>query len=73
MTYDLSIITIVGIGLKENSFAIVDAIWALKEDNMSLDLCDMSPSEISFHIGVSQNIADVALRTLYDNLLKKEE
>jgi len=73
ITYNLSIITIVGIGLKENSFAIVDAIWALKENNISFDLFDMSPSKISFHIGVSQNIADVALQTLYDNLLKKEE
>ncbi len=73
VTYNLSIITIVGIGLKENSFAIVDAIWALKENNISFDLFDMSPSKISFHIGVSQNIADVALQTLYDNLLKKEE
>ena len=59
ITYNLSIITIVGIGLKENSFAIVDAIWALKENNISFDLFDMSPSKISFHIGVSQNIADV--------------
>jgi aspartate kinase len=73
VTYNLSIITIVGIGLRENSFAIVDAIWALKENNISFDLFDMSPSKISFHIGVSQNIADVALQTLYDNLLKKEK
>jgi aspartate kinase len=73
VTYNLSIITIVGIGLKENSFVIVDAIWALKENNISFELFDMSPSKISFHIGISQNIADVALQTLYNNLLLKSE
>lgn len=67
--YNLSIITLVGIGLKENTFAIVDAITALKENNISFDMFDMSPSKISFHIGVSQNVADVALKTLYENLL----
>jgi len=69
VAYNLAIITIVGIGIKENTFAIVDAINALKENHISFDLFDMSPSKISFHIGVSQNIADVALETLYHNLL----
>ncbi|MEA2029236.1 MAG: aspartate kinase [Campylobacterota bacterium] len=70
ITYNLAIITVVGIGLKENSFAIVDAITALKEKNIAFEMFDMSPSKISFHIGVSQNIADVALETLYSKLLK---
>ena len=73
ITYNLSIITIVGIGLKENSFVIVDAIWALKENNISFELFDMSPSKISFHIGISQNIADATLQTLYNNLLQNKE
>lgn len=73
ITYNLAIITVVGIGLKENTFAIVDAITALKENNISFEMFDMSPSKISFHIGVSQNIADVALETLYDNLLSTKK
>jgi aspartate kinase len=73
VTYNLSIITIVGIGLKVNTFAIVDAIWALKENNISFELFDMSPTKISFHIGVTQNIADAALQTLYDNLLHEDK
>ncbi|MDX1808967.1 MAG: aspartate kinase [Sulfurospirillaceae bacterium] len=73
VTYNLAILTIVGLGIKENTFAIVDAINALKENHISFELFDMSPSKISFHIGVSQNIADVALDTLYQNLLKQEE
>ncbi|MFA9375054.1 MAG: aspartate kinase, partial [Poseidonibacter sp.] len=70
VSYNLSIITLVGIGLRQNTFTIVDAISALKENNISFDMFDMSPSKISFHIGVSQNVSDIALETLYKNLLK---
>jgi aspartate kinase len=70
VTYHLSIITLVGIGLKENAFALVDAINALKNNNISFEMLDMSPSKVSFHIGVTQNIADAALRTLYEKLIK---
>ncbi|AXH09925.1 aspartate kinase [Malaciobacter halophilus] len=72
VTYSLSVITLVGIGLKEDSFTIVDAIAALKENNIAFEMFDMSPSKISFHIGVAQNISDIALETLYDKLLAKE-
>lgn len=71
VTYNISILTLVGIGLKENSFIIVDAITALKEKNIPFEMFDMSPSKISFHIGVSQNISDIALRTLQKELLNK--
>lgn len=71
VTYNLSIITLVGIGLKENTFAIVDAINALKRNNIFFEMFDISPSKISFHIGVTQNIADIALKTLYKELLTK--
>jgi aspartate kinase len=69
VTYNLSIITLVGIGLKENSFTIVDAITALKEKNISFEMFDMSPSKISFHIGVSRSIADIALEILHKKML----
>lgn len=69
VTYNLSIITLVGIGLKENSFTIVDAITALKEKNISFEMFDMSPSKISFHIGVSQAISDIALEILHEKML----
>lgn len=72
VTYNLSILTLVGIGLKENSFVIVDAITALKQNNIPFDMFDMSPSKISFHIGVSQNISDIALKTLQKELLNKQ-
>lgn len=69
VTYNLSIITLVGIGLRENSFAIVDAITALKEKNISFEMFDMSPSKISFHVGVSQTISDIALEILHEKML----
>lgn len=69
VTYNLSILTLVGIGIKENSFIIVDAITALKENNIPFEMFDMSASKISFHIGVSQNISDVALKILQKKLL----
>ncbi len=72
ITYSLAIITLVGIGLKEDSFTIVDALYALKQNNIALEMFDMSPSKISFHIGVSQNIANIALKTLYTNLLENK-
>ena len=71
VTYNLSVITLVGIGLKENTFAVVDAITALKESNISIDMFDMSPSKVSLHIGLSQNIADAAVETLYKKLLSQ--
>lgn len=68
VTYNLSIITLVGIGLKENVFTIVDSINSLRENNITFEMFDMSPSKISFHIGVNQNIAHIALKTLYSQL-----
>lgn len=70
ITYNLSILTLVGIGLKENSFIIVDAISALRDANITFEMFDMSPSKISFHIGVSQNISNEALNVLYNKLIK---
>jgi aspartate kinase len=71
VTYKLSILTLVGIGLKENSFVIVYAITALKKNNISFKIFDMSSSKIFFYIGVSQNISNVALKTLQKELLGK--
>ena len=36
VTYNLSILTLVGIGVKENSFIIVDAITALNKNNIEM-------------------------------------
>ncbi|HAW30996.1 MAG TPA: aspartate kinase, partial [Planctomycetaceae bacterium] len=54
VVYNLSIITPVGLGLKRNSYPLVDAINALGEHHIPIEMIDQSPSQICFHIGVSQ-------------------
>jgi len=68
VVYNLSIITPVGLGLKGNSYAIVDAITALGAHNIPIEMIDQSPSQICFHIGVQNAVADQALRILHDQL-----
>ncbi len=69
VVYNLSIITPLGLGLKGNSYPIVDAITALAEHHISIEMIDQSPSQICFHIGVSQAVADDALKILYQKLI----
>ena len=67
--YNLSVITPVGLGLKGNSYPIVEAITALAEEHIPIEMIDQSPSQICFHIGVSQAVADAALKILYKKLI----
>jgi aspartate kinase len=69
VVYNLSILTPVGLGLKRNSYPIVDAISALGEAHIPIEMIDQSPSQICFHISVSQTVADDALRILYKALI----
>jgi aspartate kinase len=69
VVYNLAILTPVGLGLKRNSYPIVDAINALGEHHIPIEMIDQSPSQFCFHIGVSQAVADDALRILYRCLI----
>lgn len=69
VVYNLSILTPVGLGLKGNSYPIVDALRALGDAHISIEMMDQSPSQICFHIGVQQAVADEALRILYKTLI----
>ncbi len=68
--YNISILTPVGHGLKGNSYPIVDALTTLSNEHIPIDMIDQSPSQICFHIGVRQAVADDALKLLYDTLIK---
>lgn len=70
VVYNLAIITPVGLGLKGNSYPIVDAINSLGEEHIPIEMIDQSPSQICFHIGVSQAVADAALEILYRVLIR---
>ncbi|MCW8125927.1 aspartate kinase [Microbulbifer halophilus] len=69
VAYNLSILTAVGLGLQGNSYPIVDALSALGEAHIPIEMIDQSPSQICFHIGVQQSVADDALQILYRALI----
>ncbi len=69
VVYNQAIITPVGLGLKNNSYPIVDAITALGSEHIPIEMIDQSPSKICFHVSVSQAVADDALRILYRALI----
>jgi aspartate kinase len=69
VVYNISTITMVGLGLKNNSFPMVDAITTLGNEHIPITMIDQSPSQICFHIGVNQGVADKAYRLLYDQLI----
>ncbi len=72
VVYNLSVITPVGTGLKGNSYPIIDALRALGDAHVPIELIDQSPSQICFHIGVNQNLADQAMRILYEALIARK-
>lgn len=69
--YNISVLTPVGIGLKNNSYPIIEALRALGDAHIPLAMIDQSPSQICFHIGVANSVADAALQILYDTLIAK--
>ncbi|MEO5341799.1 MAG: aspartate kinase [Gammaproteobacteria bacterium SHHR-1] len=71
--YNLAVLTLVGAGLKGNSFPIADALGALAEAHIPIAMIDQSPSQLCFHIGVSQAVADDATRILYKRLIEGTE
>ncbi|MFT7878944.1 MAG: aspartate kinase [Sulfurimonas sp.] len=73
VVYDLAILSMVGIGMKNNSFAIVDAVSILKQNHIDIEMIDHGPAKISFHIGVAQHHADDALKLLHQHLILESE
>ena len=71
MNYNMSIISPVGVGMKDHPGVIAQASTAMKENNLNIEIMDQGPAQISFHFGVQGYYADKALRTLYTAMLKK--
>jgi aspartate kinase len=69
VVYDLAILSMVGIGMRNNSYAIADAVSVLKDNHIDIEMLDQGPAKISFHIGVAQHHADRALELLHKRLL----
>lgn len=69
VVYDLSILSMVGIGMRNNSYAIANAVSVLKDNHIDIEMIDQGPAKISFHIGVAQHHADLALELLHEHLI----
>lgn len=69
VVYNLAILTPVGLGLKANSYPIVDALQALANEHINIEMIDQSPSQLCFHVGVGQAVANDALEVLYEALI----
>jgi aspartate kinase len=69
--YNITILSPVGIGMKDHPGVIADAATALKEQNINIDIINQGPAQISFHFGFQNYYADSALRAMYERLLKK--
>ncbi len=69
VVYDLAILSMVGIGMRNNSYAIADAVSVLKDNHIDIEMIDQGPAKISFHIGVAQHHADRALELLHTRLI----
>lgn len=67
--YNLSVISPVGIGMKHNPGILAQAAAALKEENISIEIVDQGPGQISFHFGIQSYYADAALKALYQSLI----
>ena len=68
--YNITILSPVGVGMKNHPGVIAEAATALKDQNINIDIIDQGPAQISFHFGFQNYYADVALKALYNRLIK---
>ncbi len=72
MIYNISVISPVGIGMKENPGILAQAATALKNENINIEIVDQGPAQISFHFGMQRYYADDALSALYRELIARD-
>ncbi len=72
INYNLSMLSPVGIGMKDHPGVIAKASTALKDNNINIEIIDQGPAQISFHFGIQSFHSDNALKALYNALLKKK-
>ncbi len=71
LNYNITFLSPVGIGMKDCPGVIAAASAALKEKNINIEIIDQGPAQFSFHFGVQNYQADIALQALYQALCKK--
>jgi len=70
ISYDLSLLSPVGIGMKDTPGVLAAAAHALYGENINIEIVDQGPSQLSFHFGIHQARSDDGLRALYHAMLK---
>ncbi len=68
--YNITVLSPVGIGMRDQPGVIAAAATALKDKNINIEIIDQGPAQISFHFGVLNYHADETLAALYDALCK---
>ncbi len=69
LNYNITILSPVGIGMKDHPGIIAEAALAMKENNISIEIIDQGPAQYSFHFGVQNYYSDIALNALYERLV----
>jgi aspartate kinase len=67
--YDLSLLSPVGIGMRDTPGVLAKASNALYQGNINIEIVDQGPSQMSFHFGIFQKHGDAGLKALYHSLL----
>ncbi len=70
--YDFSILSPVGIGMRNVPGVIAEAAAALRDNKISIETIDQGPAQISFHIGIHSAYADAGLEALFERLIEKQ-
>ena len=71
VNYDLSLLSPVGIGMKDTPGVLARAAGALYQESINIEIVDQGPSQMCIHFGIHECNAAKGLETLYRTLLKK--
>jgi len=64
------IIMVVGEGMRNRIGALTDIVTPLKEHGISLQMVNQGASEISIMLGIQPDLAERAVKAIYDNIFK---
>jgi len=72
ISYNLSILTPVGIGMKNHPGVLAQAASSFGGKNINIEIVVQGPSQISFHFGIQSYYADDAMTVLYTTFFRKK-
>lgn len=72
ISYNLSILSPVGIGMKDCPGVLARAASSFGDEKINIEIVVQGPSQISFHFGVQGDHADNAMRAMYNAFFRKK-